>query len=362
MSQTNPGSDPIYKRLYAFAEMVEDLLRSVCPPEMLGAVDWPSLGRLPASYVSDDFRQRHGDSVWRVRLRPEDGREEWLYVLVLLEFQSTTDEIMALRVLQYTAMLYHELLRSRTVKAGELPPVLPVVLYNGDAEWRAARDVRELIADVGPSLALYQPSQHHIVLDQRRASADDMHLRRLTRAVVLLEQSRSPDDVAEVVRLLREWLGASDHGELKRAFADWLWVLWRRLEHNREEPTAPPPELTLEDVAMTLEERVISWREAAVQQGVEQGLEQGLRQGREGLQQALERERVLLRRLAEARFDANSAERLFAMLQRENDPQRLAAISDAIMRCETGEDLLRQARRPTLNAHGTARLNDVSDH
>ena len=358
MKQTTPGSDPIYKRLYAFAEMVEDLLRSVCPPEMLGAVDWPSLGRLPASYVSDDFRQRHGDSVWRVRLRPEDGCEEWLYVLVLLEFQSTTDEIMALRVLQYTAMLYHELLRSRMAKAGELPPVLPVVLYNGDAEWRAARDVRELIADVGPNLALYQPSQHHIVLDQRRASADDMHLRRLTRAVVLLEQSRSPDDLAEVVRLLREW-PALGRDELKRAFADWLWVLWRRLDRSPDEPTAPPPELTLEDVAMTLEERVIGWREAAVQEGVEQGIRQGLEQVR---QQGIERERVLLRRLTETRFDAHTAERLFPMLQRENDPQRLVAISVAIMRCETGDDLLRQALRPTLNAHGPAKLNDVSDH
>ena len=346
MSQTNPGSDPIYKRLYAFAEMVEDLVRSVCPPEMLGAVDWPSLGKLPASYVGDDFRQRHGDAVWRVRLRPADGREEWLYVLVLLEFQSTTDEIMALRVLQYTAMLYHELLRSRVVKAGELPPVLPVVLYNGDAEWRAAKDVRELIADVGPNLAPFQPSQCHLVLDQRRASADDTHLQRLTRAVVLLEQSRSPDDLAEVVRLLREWL-AFGRDELKRAFADWLWVLWRRLDRSREEPAAPPPELTLEDVAMTLEERVISWREAAVQQGVEQGRQQGI-----------ERERVLLRRLAETRFDAPTAERLFAMLQQENDPQRLVAISDAIMRCETGDDLLRRARRPILNAHGTEGMND----
>ncbi len=358
MSQTIPGSDPIYKRLYAFAEMVEDLLRSVCPPEMLGAVDWPSLGRLPASYVSDDFRQRHGDAVWRVRVRPEDGREEWLYVLVLLEFQSTTDEIMALRVLQYTAMLYHELLRAGMVKAGELPPVLPVVLYNGDTEWRAARDVRELIADVGPSLALYQPSQHHIVLDQRRASADDRHLRRLTRAVVLLEQSRSPDDLAEVVRLLREWL-ASGRDELKRAFADWLWVLWRRLEHNREEPTAPPAELTLEDVAMTLEERVIGWREAAVQQGVEQGLRQGMEQGRrQGVEQGIERERVLLRSLAEVRFGADTAERLFALLAREDNPQRLDAIGVEIVRCETGDELLQQARRAFPNAHGTARLND----
>ena len=114
---------------------------------------------------------------------------------------------------------------------------------------------------------------------------------------------------------------------------------------------------------MTLEERVIGWREAAVQQGVEQGRRQGVEQGRrqgveQGRQQGIERERVLLRRLAETRFDAPTAERLFAMLQRENDPQRLAAISDAIMRCETGDDLLRRARRPTLNAHGTVRLND----
>ena len=49
-----------------------------------------------------------------------------------------------------------------------------------------------------------------------------MHLQRLTRAVVLLEQSRSPDDLAEVVRLLRDWL-ALGRDELKRAFADWLY-------------------------------------------------------------------------------------------------------------------------------------------
>ena len=347
MSLTTPGSDPVYKRLCAFPEVVEDLLRSLFPGETLGAVDWPSLGRLPASYVSDDFRQRHGDAVWRVRLRPGDGRGKWLYVLVLLEFQSTTDDIMALRVLQYTAMLYHELLREGAAKPGRLPPVLPVVLYNGESKWRAAREMRELIADPGENLAQYQPSQRHVVLDERHASADDTHLRRLTRAFLLLEQSRSPEHLAEVARRLRNWLGSAGNEELKRTFADWLWVLWRRLDRGRDEPAAPPPELTLEEVAMTLEERVISWREAAVQQGVEQGLRQ---------------ERGLLRRQAEARFGEDTAERLFALLAREDDPRRLDAIGLAIVRCETGDDLLQQARRAFPNAHGKRRLNDVSDH
>ena len=360
MKQTTPGSDPIYKRLYAFAEMVEDLLRSLFPRELTDAVDWSSLGRLPAEYVGDDFHRRHGDAVWRVRLREGDERGEWLYVLVLLEFQSTTDEIMALRVLEYTTMLYRELVRESrepgtargmprarkgAAKPGRLPPVLPVVLYNGDAEWRAARDITDLIAEVGSNLTPYQPSQRHIVLDERHATADDKRLCKLTRAVVLLEQSRSPEDLARVAALLKAWLGSSGNAELKRAFTDWLWVLYQRLRRGDEEPSAPPPELTLEEVAMTLEERVISWREPWIRHGMEQGLRQGREQG-------LDEKRVLLRRLAEARFGADTAERLFTLLVRESDPQRLAAVGVAIVRCETGDDLLQQARRAFPNAHG----------
>ena len=51
MSQLPPGNDPIYKRLYAFREMVEDLLRSLFPADVLAAVDLPSLRKLPAEYV-----------------------------------------------------------------------------------------------------------------------------------------------------------------------------------------------------------------------------------------------------------------------------------------------------------------------
>ena len=65
-SPKTPGSDPIYKRLYAFPEMVADLLRSLLPAEDLD-IDAASLTKLPAEYVTDYFRQRHGDTVWRAR-------------------------------------------------------------------------------------------------------------------------------------------------------------------------------------------------------------------------------------------------------------------------------------------------------
>ena len=114
MNAINPGSDPIYKRLYSFPEMVADLLRSVLPAETLNALNLQSLEKVPASYVGEDFRQRHGDTVWRVQAAGEDG--PWAYMLVLLEFQSSNDATMALRVTEYTTMLYRELLRAKAAE------------------------------------------------------------------------------------------------------------------------------------------------------------------------------------------------------------------------------------------------------
>ena len=367
MNANPPGSDPVYKRLYAFPEMVADLLRSLFPDDALGA-DYETLRRLPAEYVADDYRQRRGDAVWR--LNAESAQGGWLHVLVLLEFQSTDDPSMALRVLEYTAMLYRELLREGSFGGGGglLPPVLPVVLYNGDLPWRSAAQVRDLVARTGSALSPYQPSQRHVVLDERRAAADDPQLRELTRAVLLLEQSRSAADLARAAESLSRVLSAPGGGEragrdeLRQAFADWLATLLRRLEGDAE-PAPAHVGLNLEEVKMTLEERVAEWPKPYIRQGREEGIslgraegitlgrEEGISLGRqegiglgrqEGLRAGLAHERQLLRRLAAARFGAATADRLARALAAEADPERLAAVGEAIVRCSTGDQLLRE--------------------
>ena len=232
MNAINPGSDPIYKRLYSFREMVADLLRSVLPAETLDALDLQSLEKVPASYVGEDFRQRHGDTVWRVQAVGKDSG--WAYVLVLLEYQSSTDSTMALRVTEYTTMLHRELLRTKAAEPGELPPVLPIVLYNGEWQWNAARDVRDLIAKTPPALAAYQPSQRYMLVDVRHAKAD--YAGELMQAVAQLEQSRSPKDLAQVAQLLTKLLGSSANEELRHAFAAWLWVLYTQKQSSDEPP------------------------------------------------------------------------------------------------------------------------------
>ena len=369
--------DPNYKRLFSFPRMVEDLLRGFLPGDWLDELDFSTLQKLPTEYVSDELLKRHGDCVWRVC-----RRGEWLYLLVLLEFQSTAEPRMALRILTYTSLLYQELVRNDALDAGgRLPPVLPVVLYNGEARWKAAVEVGELIAPVGPELAPYQPSQRYVVVDERHVGAEDLPGRNLMRGVLGLEQSRTPEDLLRVAGRLVEWLRDSDDDELKRAFTDWVRRLAghftpgdaqpaavRTLEGVRmtlEERVAEWPkqwrqegreevveqlrragaELPPEDSDMTLEERVAEWPKQWLQQGREQGVEQGREQGVEqgleqGVEQGLEHERALLRRQAASRFGEETAERLSGMLAHVADWDALAEIGDWLVRCETGGEFL----------------------
>ena len=366
MNASPPGSDPVYKRLYAFPEMVADLLRSLFPDDALGA-DYDSLRRLPAEYVGDDYRQRRGDSVWQMRadagVAAEGGAGHGrLYVLLMLEFQARNDRGMAVRILEYTAMLYRALLREGAFEGGgALPPVLPVVLYNGDAPWRSAPEMRDLVAKTGPGLAPFQPSQRHVVLDERHVGADDAGLKELTRAVVLLEQSRTAADLARVAESLTGWLSAPSRRELAAAFADWLWLLLRRLDGAPAGvDEAGSGEMSLEEVRMTLAERVAEWPKPYIRQGREEGIgigreegigigrEEGIGIGREegigiGREEGIAHERRLLRRLAAARFGVTTADRLADILAGESDPERLAEYGEAIVRCATGDELLAEA-------------------
>ena len=103
--------DRAYKMLFGHERLIEDLLRGFLPEEVLDALDFDSLERVKTEFLAKDTsgkpRERRSDAVWKIRLR--DGGQVLVYLM--LEFQSTIDRWMALRVLTYTALLLEDLVR-----------------------------------------------------------------------------------------------------------------------------------------------------------------------------------------------------------------------------------------------------------
>ncbi|WP_348522020.1 Rpn family recombination-promoting nuclease/putative transposase, partial [Chromohalobacter sp. 48-RD10] len=66
-------------------------------------------------------------------------------------FQSSVDRTMPIRLMHYVACFYSELLKQKVITPYQgLPPVFPVVLYNGVDRWAAPLDVYRMIAPEPP--------------------------------------------------------------------------------------------------------------------------------------------------------------------------------------------------------------------
>ncbi|MGA7978728.1 MAG: Rpn family recombination-promoting nuclease/putative transposase, partial [Chromatiaceae bacterium] len=82
--------DPSYKLLFSHTRMVEDLIRGFVHEDWVAELDFTTLERVSEKSVSVDLRTREDDMIWRLR-----WGERWLYVYLLLEFQSSVDRFMA---------------------------------------------------------------------------------------------------------------------------------------------------------------------------------------------------------------------------------------------------------------------------
>lgn len=335
MTDTRPRHDAAYKRLFSQPRMVQDLLKGFAARGWSDSLDLDTLTALPASYVTHDLRQRHSDLVWRVRFRDE----RWLYLVLLLEFQSTVDRSMTVRTLTYTGLLYQKLIDEGVLHEHDaLPPVLPIIIYNGRGKWTAATDVGDLIRTSDPALAPYQPSQRYFLLDEGKADPRDLPTGNLVSALVALERAREPKSAERQVHEVIDVLKGQEDDELRRAFSAWATVtlMPRRFRSTKTDPLAQ-----LEEMRSMLAERVQEWTKDWVAQGREEGRAEGRAEGHEkGRAEGRAEERSLLCRLAARKFDASAAGRLADALAGVDDPARLAQVGEWIIECETAADLM----------------------
>ena len=199
--------DHSYKLLFSHPEMVADLLRGFVLEDWVKDLDFATLERVSGGYVADDLREREDDIVWRVRFGGG-----WLYVYLLIEFQSSVDHFMAVRVLAYLGLLYQDIIRTGGLTPDRLlPPVLPLVLYNGKPRWTAPEEVADLVAASPAGLDRYRPRLRYLLLDEGRyADGELAPLCNLAAALFRMENSRTPQDVEQVLSALVEWLKFPD--------------------------------------------------------------------------------------------------------------------------------------------------------
>jgi predicted transposase/invertase (TIGR01784 family) len=317
-----PGYDPAYKRFFSHPIIVEELLRGFVPGPWIEKLDFSTLERVSDSFVSEDLRERHSDLIWRLRLKGEEGG--WVYLYLLLEFQSTSDPFMAVRLLTYVGLMLEEIIRREKLVPGDrLPAVLPLVLHNGKRRWRSPLRLETLFVPIPRELRRYLPRLTYRLVDERRLDLDRPELsHNRTAALFRIETSASPETLPVLTQAFDDLL-SGEESELRRSFRTWLSAIARRTF-----PDGIIPEGVNLAEAPMLEETLIEWRDKLRREGQKEGRREGRREGRK---EALLQQMTL-------RFGRLPKE-VRSQVEQITSPQKLNALTKKILSAKSLRDL-----------------------
>ena len=258
-------SDTLYKQLFAHPEIVRDLLTAFLSAQWAQSLEVGAFERVNASYVNDRGKARHDDLVWRVHIGGD-----WVYVYLLLEFQSRSDPWMALRMQVYVGLLCQDLVaQHKLTRFGKLPPVLPIVLYHGRKPWRASTDLADLMLPAPEGLERFQPRQHYLLIDQQvNLGADDQS--NVLTILFRLMRSRSDVEMRNALDAFVERMASTDMLGARDSLIRWVQSVLQDEFHDLTLSLEEGPEMSI-----LFNRRFKTYEDLLEYEAIERGREQG---------------------------------------------------------------------------------------
>ncbi|MBN2736248.1 MAG: Rpn family recombination-promoting nuclease/putative transposase [Spirochaetales bacterium] len=201
-----------YKKLFSNPVYLEELLTSFVDEDFIKGLDFSSLQRLEKSFITDDFKEKESDLIYKINFKKKP-----IYIFLLLEFQSTVDPFMALRFLRYICEFYQSLISAKSVK--KLPAVFPLLLYNGDAKWTAPVNINELIDSSISSK--YIPNFQYYKIAENEFSKELLESIQNVVSALFYVENTDPKKVISALENLRKYL-KKEPKPILRLFTKWL--------------------------------------------------------------------------------------------------------------------------------------------
>ena len=216
-----PDHDGSYRTLFAQPHLVQQFLEAFAPPEVVQTLCFDQMSPMGTTFLAQNLARRTTDCIWKI---PTTGGNP-LFLCLLIEFQSSVDTFMAVRVATYVSLLYEHLINTdRKTLQQMLPPVLPIVLYNGHEPWSANREVANFIPVVaGSPLERLQLQMAYLLVDVvRLTEADRPAEPNLVSTLFEMEQASQKQEAAVFITLFDHLAALTDahpaRVALRRAF------------------------------------------------------------------------------------------------------------------------------------------------
>lgn len=274
--------DKSYKDLYSKREIAIDLLKNLSNHSWVKDLKAEDLTLINKSYITSDYEETEADIVYKANI---NNNEVFFYIL--LEFQSTVDYRMPLRLLFYMC----EILREYAVNADhkkydkniKIPAVIPIVLYNGDEVWKVPREFRKMIYNeelFSNNILNFTYDVFDISNDENLEKSKLIDIKNVTSAIFLLDQKIDALEFLERIKVIALYFNSLSDVEIK-AIKNWI-------KNTVVDPLAESAIKILEaekgDVELMVARNAFildEWKEQAKVEGKKEGIKEGIKEGKE---------------------------------------------------------------------------------
>ncbi|MEN0064352.1 MAG: Rpn family recombination-promoting nuclease/putative transposase [Myxococcota bacterium] len=303
MTKKSPRHDGFVRRLFAHHDVTVAQLRWLVSPALAAELDWATLRQGPTDTADVTGRARRSDVIFEIRTRRGDP----LLLHILLEHQRAPDPLMAFRMVQYQTRIWQAFIDhvgKDTLTA--LPPILPIVLYNGTQAWRAPAAIEDLArAPASWALGAHQLSGRFVLLDLSQVPDDAIETQaanaHLELGLLALKHISDPDPWTRFL----EWEASLRKVRAMAQGNDRIQAVLHYLFRAAAPPSAEERRRVIQ-LLPEFESDIVTWEQQIRQEALSEGERKGRSEGR--LEGRLEALRHTVRVLLKARFGALTSE------------------------------------------------------
>lgn len=210
--------DSAYKYLFKNKRIFLQLLKSFVYEDFIKEIELNHLELFDKSFISDDLLDRESDLIYKINFKDNE-----YYIYFLLEFQSTVDKSIPVRLLSYILLLYD--LTYKNSKKGLLSNIFPILLYNGKDDWTIPLNIKDLIETNIPSK--YIPSfEYYLIVEKDIPDEVLDKLHNLVAAVVYLEKQNDEQKLQEAIEKVIDYIKDEDIIDIKM-FTVWITKMFK---------------------------------------------------------------------------------------------------------------------------------------
>ncbi len=293
----------------------------------------------PATYIDRKLKKHYSDLVFSVRL--VGYKKQFAKIYLLFEHKSSPDPLTGVQILKYMALQWLELQEQHMLVDGKLPPIIPIVIYQGQEDDRnMCSSFHDLVEMPSESFKVYIPDFSFAFFNVRGMDEAKVQEKILLKFYVEIIKYQNDPSVKEIPpRLVRGLLESLDH----RTALEYIDIFFRYLvkstEHLTQEDYEKALELLPEGGETIMETLADQWLKEGEDRGVVLGREQGKIENAQQyiLENLTERFGIVNQRLTDKVKSIQSPDTLNALFKQTNRVNSLDDFSRLVDKASDNE-------------------------